>query len=103
MPEKIGGVLHDEQPKAKTVCLACIGSLKSLEDPRQRASADADAGVAHLDAQFRAATGRRDEYATAGWRVVDRVAYQVTQHAGQQNRVAESHPPGRSDKERDSL
>jgi hypothetical protein len=34
--------------------------LKGPEDRRQRAGTDADAGVAHLYAQFRAAAARRD-------------------------------------------
>jgi hypothetical protein len=63
----------------------------------------ADAGVAYLDAQLRAAAAGRNEHATAGGRVVDCVAYQVPQHAGQQNRVAESHAPRRSDEKGDSF
>jgi hypothetical protein len=48
--EQIGRMLHDEEPEAKTVSLACGGSFKGLEDRRQRVGAYASAGVAHLDA-----------------------------------------------------
>ena len=59
VPEQFGCVLHDEEPEAETVRPAVIGSLKRPEDRRQRAGADADTGIAHRDAQFRAAAAAR--------------------------------------------
>jgi hypothetical protein len=59
VPEQFGCLLHDEEPEAETVRPAVIGSLKRPEDRRQRAGADADTGIAHRDAQFRAAAAAR--------------------------------------------
>src|SRR4029077_20095520 len=92
---------HDVETESETVRSTIIGSLKGLEDRRESTGADTDAGVAHLDPQFRAATASRDEHATPGRRIVDRVAYQVPQHAGQQDRVTERGPTRRGDKKGD--
>src|SRR3984893_14957103 len=58
--EQIRRMLHNEEPEPETVRLAFLGPLESPEDRRQRAGADADAGVAHRDAELRAATARRE-------------------------------------------
>jgi hypothetical protein len=87
--EQIRCVLYDEEPEAETVRAASVALLKGRENRRQHTGAHADAGVANLDAQFQAATARGDEHVTAGRRVVNGVAYQVVQHAGQQKRGAE--------------
>jgi hypothetical protein len=50
VPEQIGRAFHDVKPEAETVRPAVIASLKRPEDRRQRAGADADAGIAHRDA-----------------------------------------------------
>src|SRR5260370_17481591 len=101
VPEQIGRVLDDEEPEAEPVHPALIVSPKGPEDRRQGVGTYADSGVANLDPQFRAAPARRDEHATAGRRVVNCIAYQVSQHAGQQNRVTESRTGSRSDAKRD--
>ena len=54
MPEQIGGVLDNKEPEAETVRPTFVIPLKRPEDYRQRAGADADTGVAHLDTQLRA-------------------------------------------------
>src|SRR5216683_3643706 len=64
---------------------------------------DADAGVAHLNAQLRAKTPRGDEHKTAGGRVMNGISYQVSQHAVEQNRVTESRTASRSYAKRDPL
>jgi hypothetical protein len=81
MAEQIGGVLDNEQTEAEAIGAGVTGSLKGLKNHRQSSGADADAGVADLDAQFPAAPASGDEHAAAGPRVVDRVAYRVAQHA----------------------
>jgi len=63
--EQIGGVLHDKEPEAETVLPGFVGSLKRREDRRQRVGANADTGIAHRNAEFRAATAGRDEHAAA--------------------------------------
>src|SRR6266852_7632536 len=43
--EQIRRVLHNEEPKPKTIQPAFVGPFESPEDRRKRAGADADAGV----------------------------------------------------------
>src|SRR5436309_1029810 len=74
--EQIRRVFHDEEPEAETIRPTLIGPLKGTEYRRQGLGGDADAGVAHLDAQLRAKTPSGDGHSATGRRVINRVSYE---------------------------
>ena len=74
-------MLHDEESEPEPVRPAFVASLKGPENRRQRVRGYADAGVAHLDVQFRAKTARGNEHRATGRRVVNGIPYEVSQHA----------------------
>ena len=78
---------HDGQAKAEALAMVAFGVAdleEFVEDPRLVHRRDADAAVAHFDADALAAHARGQQHATAGRGGVDRVVQQPAEQAGQQ-------------------
>ena len=89
--------LDDRQSEAEAArdAGALVEAVELLEHGAPLRLRDADAGVADIDAQARAAAPAADQHA-ARWRIFDRVRNQVLQQAPQQAPVGAHREPSRA-------
>src|SRR5260370_36695742 len=97
MPEETPRALHNEQAEPQPIRAGWVDPVKGLENPRDFVGRNADTVIPHLDAYRGAAPPAGHQDATAARRIVDRVAYQISQDTAQQAVVAENGSADRED------